>query len=148
MFFADVLKEFGEATGIGDLVLDDEGSCSLSFDGEREVTFTFDAHEGAVFFYSRVADAGILRDAGTCQHLLSASCLGAQTGGAAFALYGNSVLLWKRHENFADVPALGKAINAFLSASIEWQERLAQTPNRTAPQAASIDTSFSQGLRI
>jgi hypothetical protein len=148
MLFEDILKEFGQTTGIGDIVLDDEGSCSLSFDGEREITFTYDAREQAVFFYARVADAGILREADACHRLLAASCLGAETGGAAFALYGNSVLLWKRHENLADEPALEKAVNAFLSTLIEWQEKLSRTPDQTAPQPTPLDTRHPQGLRI
>ncbi|MDR3157667.1 MAG: CesT family type III secretion system chaperone [Zoogloeaceae bacterium] len=147
MLFEDILKEFGQAAGIGDIVLDEEGSCALSFDGEREITFTRDAREEAVFFYARVADAGILREAETCRRLLAASCLGAETGGAAFALYGNSVLLWKRHENLADKPALEKAINAFLSALIEWQEKLARTPDKTAPQPAG-NMPFPTDIRV
>jgi hypothetical protein len=147
MLFEDILKEFGRAAGIGDLVLDDEGSCSLLFDGEREVTLTLDAREECVFLYGRVADADLLREADACQRLLTASCLGAETGGAAFALYGNSVLLWKRHENLADEPALEKAINAFLPALIEWQEKLARTPDKTAPQANGAPLP-PWGLRI
>jgi hypothetical protein len=149
MLFEDILKEFGQATGIGDIVLDEEASCALSFDGEREITFTYDAREEAVFLYARVADAGILQDAATCQRLLSASCLGAETGGAAFALYGNSVLLWKRYERFADRSALEKAIDAFLSAQIEWQEKLAGQPDGISPTPPmSGIPSFQTGIRV
>ncbi|MDR2450682.1 MAG: CesT family type III secretion system chaperone [Candidatus Accumulibacter sp.] len=147
MLFEDILKEFGQATGIGDLVLDDEGSCSLSFDGGQEITLTFDAREEAVFFYARVADAGILREADACRRLLAASCLGAETGGAAFALYGNSVLLWKRHENLADEPALEKAINAFLPALIEWREKLAKTTD-SGPSASPVIEPSYQGMGL
>ncbi|MDR2789037.1 MAG: type III secretion system chaperone [Candidatus Accumulibacter sp.] len=147
MLFEDILKEFGQAAGIGEIALDDEGSCSLLFDGEREVTLTLDAREECLFLYGRVADAGILREMETCQHLLAASCLGAETGGAAFALYGNSVLLWKRHEHLADRSALEKAINAFLPALIEWQEKLARTLDKPVPQPATV-APFPPGLRI
>jgi hypothetical protein len=82
------------------------------------------------FFYARVADA--------CCRFLAASWLGAETDGAAFTLYGNSVLLWKRHENLADEPALEKAINAFLPALIEWQEKLAQTTDSGSSASAGI----------
>ncbi len=60
--------------------------------------------------------------------LLDASLLGAQTGGAAFAVSRalGKVILWKRHDDaFDDVSALEQAINTFLAAVITWKERLA-----------------------
>jgi hypothetical protein len=142
MIFAEVLKEFGQATGIGDIALDEEGSCTLSFDGEREVTFTYDSREEVVFFYASVADADILREEETCRRLLAASCLGAKTGGAAFAIHGDSVILWKRHEDFADESALERAINAFLSSLIEWREKLAQNTGESLPAPADNGAPF------
>ena len=57
---------------------------------------------------------------------MAASCLGAETGGASFALYGKSLILWKRHDAFADYLDLEKALNNFLPQFIRWKEELAE----------------------
>jgi hypothetical protein len=151
MRFEDVLAEFGQATGLGELVLDDAGSCSLLFDGEHELTFTRGREEDgddAVFLYGVAADAGTLRDAESCRSLLAASCLGAETGGAAFALYGNSLILWKRHEVFADCRALEKTVNGFLGRLIHWKEKLAARPASAAAESLAGGGPQVLGLRV
>lgn len=129
-----LLEELGKAAGLGVLAPDDTGSCSLLFDGRHEVTLIWDEADSSVFLYGRVADGEAGRDEEAWRALLAASCLGAETGGAAFALYGKSLLLWKRHDAFVDYRDLEKALNSFLPQLILWQERLA-TPTSTSEAA-------------
>jgi hypothetical protein len=128
MLFEDTLAELGRATGLGDLALDENESCSLLFDGELELTFVRDREDDAVFLYGLAGNSMTLRDAETCRSLLAASLLGAETGGAAFALRGNSVILWKRYSGFEDYFALEKALNGFLAQLAQWRKRLDGLP--------------------
>jgi hypothetical protein len=146
--FEDALAEFGRATGLGELALDDAGSCSLLFDGAHEMTFTRAREEDAVFLYGIAGAAEKARDAESCRSLLAASCLGAETGGAAFALYGNSLILWKRHEVFADYSALEKAVNSFLAQLIHWKEKLAGQPDAGGIGSGGGSGLEPQGLRV
>ncbi|MDR3175503.1 MAG: type III secretion system chaperone [Desulfovibrio sp.] len=136
MRFDNVLAELGRATGLDGLAPDADGGCCLNFDGEQEVTLIQDREEDAVFLYGIVAGAEALREAETCRLLLAASCLGADTGGAAFALYGNSVILWKRCGEFADRIALEKTLNDFLAQLARWKEKLADAVFRTGGSAS------------
>ncbi|MDR3323448.1 MAG: type III secretion system chaperone [Zoogloeaceae bacterium] len=147
MRFEDVLAEFGRVSGLGELVLDDSGSCSLLFDGEHELNFVGGREDDAVFLYGIAGGAGTLRDAESCRSLLTASCLGAETGGAAFAQYGNSLILWKRHDRFVDYSALEKAVNDFLAQLIHWKEKLAAPPDSGPARSAPIDVP-PEGIRI
>ena len=75
------LESFGSSLGIDGLAPDADGSCSLLFDGENEITFTHDEEDRALFMYSEIGDAADLSK-NACLALLEASLLGAETGGA------------------------------------------------------------------
>jgi hypothetical protein len=128
--FESILAEFGQVTGLGELALDRDKSCSLLFDGEHELSLTQETIDGSVFLHAPVGDAPEEED--VLREFLSASLLGAQTGGAAFALSGKTLILWKRHDGFEDYGSLEKAINAFLERLIYWKER-STAKRREAP---------------
>jgi hypothetical protein len=153
MRFEDVLAELGRATGMGDLAPDSSGGCSLLFDGEQEITLVRDGEDETVFLYGIAGSAEILREAETGRALLAASCLGAETGGAAFALYGNSLILWKRHDEFADYTALEKALNSFLAQLAHWKKKLPDMAGQSGGTERTGDVSGSlswqgYGIRI
>ena len=130
MDFIPLLKQFGEAAGLGSLELDASGECALLFDGEHEVNFTRDEEDRSVLLYSEVGDASRL-DKAACLALLQASLLGAQSGGGALAVHPalDTVVLWKRHDDaFPDLLALEQAVNAFLAQAVHWKARLATAP--------------------
>ena len=129
MQFSDAMRELAENSGIGPLQFDADGSVALLFDGEHEITFTPDAEDRSVLFHAELGPAP-LQDASACLKLLTASLLGAQTGGAALAVHEalGAVVLWKRHDDsFADRADLERAVNLFLVQVIAWKERLKQT---------------------
>lgn len=126
MRWEQLLAELGQKTGLGALAPDETGSCPLLFDGAHELTLTWDEADSTVFFYGRVADGDTPRGEAGWRSLLAACCLGAETGGAAFALHGPDLLLWKRHDAFADFGDLEKALNSFLARLIQWKEKLAE----------------------
>ena len=87
-----------------------------------------------MLFYCELGDASALDKEG-CLRLLKASLLGAETGGAAFAVHEqlDKILLWKRFDDaFADCPAFEKALNGFLAQASAWKPRLAATPDNAA----------------
>ena len=147
MHWKHLLAELGRATGLGDLAPDEEGSCSLLFDGKHELTLTWDKAERTAFLYSRVADGDARRSEEEWRSLLASSCLGAETGGAAFALYGKSLMLWKRHDAFADYSDLEKAVNNFLAQVIHWKDKLA-APGATAGREAAPARQKPMGIPV
>lgn len=127
MKFADLLNDFGRATGLERLALDADGQCALLFDGAHEITFTPDRDDHALIMHCEVGKISE-HDTELCRTLLEASLLGSQTGGAAFSVESKlgTIILWKRHDDaFVDVDALTQAVNAFLAQAIHWKQRLA-----------------------
>ncbi len=136
MQFSDVMRELAAKIGIGPLQFDADGSVALLFDGEHEITFTPNAEDRAVLFHAELGPAPS-RNSAACLQLLTASLLGAQTGGAALAIHEalGTVVLWKRHDDsFADCSDLERAVNLFLAQVIAWKEKLRHAP------AAAADT--------
>lgn len=136
MEFAKLLEQLGQTTGISDIALDAQGSCTLNFDGEYDVTFTVDTEDASVMFHCEVAPY-TQNDAECFRTLLSASLLGAKTDGGAFALHEavGKIVLWKRHGEFVDYPALEKAINRFLAQIVFWKQQLSGPRESTAKAA-------------
>ncbi len=136
MEFATLLAELGNALGIDTLAPDADGQCALLFDGEHTITFTPDSEDHSLIMHGEVGKLPPHNDA-LCRTLLEASLLGAQTGGAAFAIHAklDTIILWKRHDaQFTDVNSLQQALQAFLAQLIHWKHRLAR---QQEPAAAS-----------
>ena len=147
MQFGDVMRELAEKCGIGPLKFDDDGSVALLFDGEHEITFTPNAEDRSVLFHAELGPAP-LQDSAACLNLLTASLLGAQTGGAAFAVHEalGTVVLWKRHDDsFVDCPDLERAVNLFLAQIIAWKEKLKHAP-AAAPHTEPDLPSHMRGI--
>lgn len=69
-----------------------------------------DERDDAILFWIEIGDSGSLDKKG-CMKLLTASLLGAKTGGAALAVHDRleKIVLWKRHDNrFEDCQDFGK----------------------------------------
>ncbi len=149
MQFNDVIHAFGEKIGIGSLAFDTDGSVGLLFDGEHEITFTPDAEDRSVLFHAEVGSASFL-DRDACQKLLSASLLGAETGGAAFSVHEAQglIILWKRHDDgFEDVSAFERAVNAFLVQVIFWKDALKNPSTLGGGTGTEVSFGF-QGLSV
>lgn len=149
------LESFGSSLGIDDLAPDADGSCSLLFDGENEVTFTHDEEDRALFMYAEIGDASALSKE-ACLALLEASLLGAKTGGAALSVHGalGRVVLWKRFDDCALTPdALSLAVNEFLAQVAVWKKKLAElcaapgTENEPT-EGAPLDTMNNFGMFV
>ena len=150
MIFTDVISEFADKIGIGPLNFDRDGSVALLFDGEHEINFTPDAEDRSVLFHAEVGDSSRL-DRDGCLRLLKASLLGAETGGASFAVHEapGKVVLWKRYDDaFEDCAALENAVNAFIAQVIFWKEQLSTgAADSSADQALGLPPGFL-GLRV
>ena len=147
MLFTDVMHEFAENTGIGPLRFDADGSVALLFDGEHEITFTPNAEDRSVLFHAELGPAPT-QDGAACLKLLTASLLGAQTGGAALAVHEalGAVVRWKRQdEGFADRAALEHAVNVFLAQVIAWKEKLKHAKTAAAGTESGLPP-YAQGI--
>jgi hypothetical protein len=141
MEFSDLFREFGASIGLDELTLDADGSCTLKFDGEHDVTFTLDAEDRSLVIHCEVGEAGSL-DKDKCLELMEASLLGAQTGVAALSVHTKlgKIILWKRHDDaHADAADLTKALNSFLAQVISWKERLSQLPAPALAEGEAYD---------
>lgn len=149
------LESFGSSLGIDGLAPDADGSCSLLFDGENEITFTHDEEDRAIFMYCEIGDAADL-SRNACLALLEASLLGAETGGAALSVHGalGRVVLWKRFDDSALNPdTLGLAVNDFLAQVAVWKKKLAElcsAPDQeeTPSEDANLDTMSNFGMFV
>lgn len=149
------LESFGSSLGIDGLAPDADGSCSLLFDGENEITFTHDREDRAIFMYCEIGDAADL-SRNACLALLKASLLGAETGGAALSVHGalGRVVLWKRFDDSALNPdTLGLAVNDFLAQVSVWKKKLAElcaAPDQeeNPSEGTNLDTMSNFGMFV
>ncbi len=150
MILAALLDELGGKMRIDGVALDGSGACTLLFDDAYEVTFQQNAEDRAILFSSDVG-AFDQHDSAGAMRLLSASLLGAETGGGALAVdrEHDRVILWKRFaDDFPDLPAFEEALNAFLPQVIAWKERLAASAREEPYSPPESQTFDSFGLRI
>ena len=146
MEFQAILAEFGQATGLGDLALDAEGTLSLLFDDTIELHFVHDKKDNAVMLYSVLGSCVHLKNIESWQSLLRVSLLGAETGGASFGLHGDSIILWKRYDSFAYSIDLEQAVNTMLAQTEHWSARLALFEE--APINPSGEGFVMAGLKV
>lgn len=110
-----------------ELQLDTDGRCTLLFDDAHEIGFTLHQEDCAILLHCELGKASDLTAKEALLHLLSASLLGARTGGAAFGIQEelDAVVLWKRFcFDFPEASALEKAVNDFLAQVIFWKNEL------------------------
>lgn len=134
------LERFGSSIGIEQLSPDVDGSCSLLFDSQHEITFTHDEEDHSLLMYCEIDNAsGLSKEA--CLTLLKASLLGAETGGAAISLNTplEQIVLWKRYDdNMLNADTMGIAVNDFLAQVTVWKRRITELPKE-------YDTTTSLG---
>jgi hypothetical protein len=125
---AALLAELGTRTGLGNIAFDDDGLCLLRFDDSYDMALTYDREAEALYLSGPAGSLGPDVGAPALLRLLSFSCLGANTGGAALGVPddGDALVLWKRHDAgaFADYAAFEAAINDFLGRLADLEERL------------------------
>ena len=150
MRIIELLNELALSIGISSVTPDETGSVTLLFDNLHSVTFMPDKDSDAVFFQCEIGDASLLGADG-CRRLLEASF--SQTDAAAFAIHPTlqKVVLWKRFDDFASLPAFSKAINDFLGQVVTWKQRLNtgdfnsdETMESMPQQISSLSTNFIQ----
>ena len=133
-----LLAELGTRTGLGNVAFDKDGLCLLRFDDRYDVALTYDREAGSLFLSGTAGAVGPEVTGAALLGLLSYSCMGANTGGAALGLAedASTLVLWKRHdaEAFVDYAAFEAAINSFLGHLAYFQERL---PNLLMPAGDS-----------
>ena len=123
MDFSLVIDELGRRSGLDALSLDDQGCCSVLFNGEHEVEFQLDRETGAVLYWCIVGSLGDMTES-LGRLLLEKSALGAGTAGAAFGIYEplDAIILWARQPGgFADLEDCMSAVGAFLGQCTFWK---------------------------
>ena len=150
MEFDALLMEFAAKIGLETLRPDADGCLALLFDEAHEIIFAKDERDDAILFWSEIGNSGGL-DKDGCMKLLTASLLGAKTGGAALAVHDRleKIVLWKRHDNrFEDCADFEKAINAFLGEVIHWKEELTNAAQEAEAQPEPAGMNPFMDLRV
>ena len=128
MDLGNILKEFGQATGLGPLALDGNNLCRLVFDGNLTVDIEL-LPDGRRFYVHAVV--GPLPGSGgpdLLRSLLGANLFGRETGGAVLALDPDldELLLFREFDAAAtDYDAFVAALEALLNALERWRKVLA-----------------------
>ena len=136
------LERFGSSIGIDHLVPDVDSSCSLLFDSQYEVTFIHDDEDHSLLMYCEIGSASELGKE-ACLMLLKASLLGAETGGAAFAIHDKleKVVLWKRYDDTMTDDDLKEAVNGFLAQVTVWKKKLTELADGIETSEAPADSA-------
>jgi hypothetical protein len=146
-----LVNAFAEKLGLGAIGFDADHPCTLCFDGKYVLTLQYDADDRALLVSGMVGPANAAPE--LLRALLSDSCLGARTGGAAFGLSPDTreLLLWKRwNDEFADQTALEAAIGQFLAQFIHWRTQIAEwspSPAMPAPRSTTSSPAENPMLR-
>ncbi|MDR2392166.1 MAG: type III secretion system chaperone [Planctomycetota bacterium] len=145
-----LVTEFAGKMGFGGEAFSADSPLALCFDGKYVVSFQYDPDDHALILAGGVGTA----EAGeaAAPFLLTESCLGANTGGAAFGLSPETgeAFMWKRwSDEFPDLAALEAAISQFLGQLEHWQGRLAEwRPQEDARPAGRDPAAAGQAARI
>ncbi len=136
------LERFGSSIGIDHLAPDVDSSCSLLFDSQHEITFTHDEEDHSLLMYCEIGSASELGKE-ACLMLLKASLLGAETGGAAFAIHDKleKVVLWKRYDDTMTDDDLKEAVNGFLAQVTVWKKKLTELADGIETSEAPADSA-------
>jgi hypothetical protein len=150
---SNLVEELSNRLGLGAIEFGEANPLSLCFDGKFLVTLNHDANDHALILSATLSfDAPREEE---LRALLTSSCLGARTDGAAFGISPDTgeLLLWKRwNDEFPDCSALEAALNRFLAQVEYWQQQSsAQAPSLRqdkSPALISSDNISRQWVRI
>jgi hypothetical protein len=81
-----LVTRLGVAAGLPELVLDDEGTCSLEFDGSIVLNLGFDDRDGSLMLFSKLPTLADDKLAFASRLMLEANHFGSGTGGGMFSL--------------------------------------------------------------
>ena len=124
----DLLKEFGQQSGLGNLALDENNACRLIFDDKLNVDVEMLPDGERFFIHAFVCAAPDKDDGKLLSELLAANLFGHATGGAVFALDKNQgdILLFKAFETEqTDYQAFSSGLEAFLNSLEYWIDKIA-----------------------
>lgn len=137
---SELVSELGAALGIT-LSLGDEGTCRVFFD---EDAVDFEKSGESLYVMADLSSASGREDA--FKRLLSANCLGSETGGATLSLdtVREVFMLHAMFQEDTPYPAFEERISMFVKALRYWKEWLALPSAGT--ENASVDPSQMMGM--
>ena len=137
---AELVSELGSALGIT-LSLGEDGTCRVFFD---EDAVDFEKSGESLYVMADIASASGREDA--FKRLLSANCLGSETGGATLSLDAarEVFMLHAMFQEDTPYPAFEERIAVFVKALRYWKEWLALPSAGT--EHASVDTAQMMGM--
>ncbi len=123
----DILREFGNQTGLDGLSLDENNMCRLIFNGEMVVDIELLSDGKTFFMYATVGKVPPTKEGELYKELLKANLFGRETGGASFGLYEEKgeILLHRRFDcDSTDYDTFCSALESFVGALEHWRNRL------------------------
>lgn len=137
-----LLREFGERSGIPDLVLDEENACRLSFDGRIEVDLNVEPELAEAHLSSEVGRVGDERQAAIYRELLEANLYWIGTGGATLALDGEAgrvILAYREPLEQLDLERFMQILEGFVNTTEYWLDRLDRLNHDEGPAPGAVD---------
>ncbi len=138
----DLLREFGQQTGLGELALDENDACQIVFDDQYLVNVEASPGGERFFVHSFLcADPVDGREAFLAE-LLSANLFGQATEGASFGLdknRGDIVLFRELVAEETDFQKFSSALEGLLNALEYWTNK---TASGSAEEAGSAETAI------
>ncbi|MGN1038596.1 MAG: type III secretion system chaperone [Mailhella sp.] len=122
---SELVSELGAALGIT-LSLGEEGTCRVFFD---EDAVDFEKSGESLYVMADLSSASGREDA--CKRLLSANCLGSETGSATLSLDAarEVFMLHTMFQEDTPYPAFEERISMFVKALRYWKEWLSLPPS-------------------
>jgi Tir chaperone protein (CesT) family len=143
---ADLWQELGKEVGLDGLQLDENGACTLVFDGRVPVNSAI--MEDAVVLHASLGVAPGARREAFLEMLLAANLFWLESDGATLSLEpisGEVLLARKLDSRELTVDGLREALDGFANAVDYWRERIAEF-GRSA-EAPEEDGLLSSNLR-
>lgn len=145
MNITDALSELGMKIGLPELALDGGGVCRLVFDSKFAVDFEYVEDDELLHLHAPLLPIPAENREALYTTLMHAHLLGAETGGAVFALddYAGEVVLFRTlHMPGIDFQAFVSAIEDFVQQLENWTSKL----NAPLPDSAKRDGDAEANL--
>lgn len=158
MYAKDIILELGDKLNLGKLEPDENGVCSLVFDGIHAVDFKISEDGDEVQIFSPVAPIPEKNREELLSQLNEANLFGQGTGGALFSILKEIDLLFmyrKFRMDVTDYQHFEKGVESFLNYLEAWKKKLeaefgtGDTSGLEAPKApTTAPTSGPGGMQV
>ena len=134
------LAELGKQIGLEDLKLDENGVCRLIFDHVIVVDIEASDDQRFLTLLGKLCDEPPESKENFFKTLLTGSCFGLETGGAAFCLHDGEAIMWKILDmEKTDYQDFVNDLESFVNHQQMWMERLGKADFNQGGDEGNLD---------